>query len=219
MYKRQAVEAANELLNLPVLPDSGKIVPIRHTDIALQGVSFSYDGTGQNEVLHDISLKMPQGSFTALVGPCLFYTSLHDVFTELYRRGVRRFYVGGALGVDLWAGEILLEMRRQEEYQELEIVLVYPFPGHDERWDPKSQERLRHLKENCDQFVMGSKIVGAQGYRERTAYMVEHADCLVAVCDDETAGPSGVEAVLRMAKVQKIVVVQICPKTGRIVWK
>ena len=64
-----AVEAANELLNLPVLPDSGKIVPIRHTDIVLQDVSFSYDGTVQNEVLHDISLKMPQGSFTALVGP------------------------------------------------------------------------------------------------------------------------------------------------------
>ena len=64
-----AVEAANELLNLPVLPDSGKIIPIRHTDIVLQDVSFSYDGTEQNEVLHDISLKMPQGSFTALVGP------------------------------------------------------------------------------------------------------------------------------------------------------
>ena len=64
-----AVEAANELLNLPVLPDSGKIVPIKHTDIVLQNVSFSYDDTEQNEVLHDISLKMPQGSFTALVGP------------------------------------------------------------------------------------------------------------------------------------------------------
>ena len=79
-----AVEAANELLNLPVLPDSGKNVPIRHTDIVLQDVSFSYkvnsgkagregglgrDSTEQNEVLHDISLKMPQGSFTALVGP------------------------------------------------------------------------------------------------------------------------------------------------------
>ena len=140
---------------------------------------------------------------------------LHDVFTELYRRGVRRFYVGGALGVDLWAGEILLEMRRQE----LEIVLVYPFPGHDERWDPKSQERLRHLKENCDQFVMGSKIVGAQGYRERTAYMVEHADCLVAVCDDETAGPSGVEAVLRMSEARKLPVVLIHPDTGKIKMK
>ena len=64
-----AVESANELLNLPILPDSGKIVPITHTDITLQDVSFSYDGTDQNKVLHDISLKMPQGSFTALVGP------------------------------------------------------------------------------------------------------------------------------------------------------
>lgn len=64
-----AVETANELLNLPVLPDSGKTVPIDHTDIVLQNVSFSYDGTTENEVLHDISLKMPQGSFTALVGP------------------------------------------------------------------------------------------------------------------------------------------------------
>lgn len=64
-----AVEAANELLNLPVLPDSGRIVPIKHTDIVLQDVSFSYDDTEQNEVLHGISLKIPQGSFTALVGP------------------------------------------------------------------------------------------------------------------------------------------------------
>ena len=64
-----AVEAANELLNLPNLPDSGEFVPINHTDIVLQDVSFSYDGTTQNEVLHGISLNMPQGSFTALVGP------------------------------------------------------------------------------------------------------------------------------------------------------
>lgn len=64
-----AVNAANELLNLPVLPDSGKSVPILHTDIMLNQVSFSYDGTQEHEVLHNISLKMPQGSFTALVGP------------------------------------------------------------------------------------------------------------------------------------------------------
>lgn len=64
-----AVEAANELLNLPVLPDSGKIVSIPHNDIALQHVTFSYDGSEQNEVLHDVNLELPEGSFTALVGP------------------------------------------------------------------------------------------------------------------------------------------------------
>lgn len=64
-----AVEAANELLNLPVLPDSGKIVSIPHNDIALKLVTFSYDGSEQNEVLHDVNLELPEGSFTALVGP------------------------------------------------------------------------------------------------------------------------------------------------------
>ena len=64
-----AVEAANELLNLPVLPDSGKIVSIPHNDIALKHVTFSYDGSEQNEVLHNVNLELPEGSFTALVGP------------------------------------------------------------------------------------------------------------------------------------------------------
>ena len=64
-----AVEAANELLNLPMLPDSGKIVSIPHNDIALKHVTFSYDGSEQNEVLHDVNLELPEGSFTALVGP------------------------------------------------------------------------------------------------------------------------------------------------------
>lgn len=66
-----AVEAANELLNLPVLPDSGKMVPLRHTDIVLQDVSFSYgmNGSEENDVLHRINLTMPEGSFAALVGP------------------------------------------------------------------------------------------------------------------------------------------------------
>lgn len=66
-----AVDAANELLNLPVLPDSGKMAPLRHTDIVLQDVSFSYgmNGSEENDVLHRINLTMPEGSFTALVGP------------------------------------------------------------------------------------------------------------------------------------------------------
>lgn len=66
-----AVDAAGELLNLPVLPDSGKMVPLRRTDIVLQDVSFSYgmNGGEEQDVLHRINLTMPEGSFTALVGP------------------------------------------------------------------------------------------------------------------------------------------------------
>lgn len=64
-----AVESANELLNLPVLADSGKTVSLSKNDIALRDVSFSYDGSKEHEVLSHVSLNMEQGSFTALVGP------------------------------------------------------------------------------------------------------------------------------------------------------
>lgn len=64
-----AVESANELLNLPELMDSRKEVSLPRKDITLKDVTFSYDGTRENEILHHVNLSMPEGSFTALVGP------------------------------------------------------------------------------------------------------------------------------------------------------
>ena len=107
-------------------------------------------------------------------------------------------------------------MRWQEECPELKIVLVYPFPGHDERWDPKSRERLHRLKENCDQFVMGSRGVGAQGYEERTAYMVQCADCLVAVYNNDPQGSGSIRVAMRIAKTRRLPLVLIHPNTGKI---
>ena len=67
---------------------------------------------------------------------------MHDQFLSLYEKGVRRFLVGGELGVDQWAGEIILRLKEQPEYSDIELVVVLPFPGHDEQWDARSRERL-----------------------------------------------------------------------------
>ena len=64
-----AVKDADELLNLIELENTDKFVSIKEYDIELNNVSFSYDGTHSNEVLSSLSLKIPQGNFTALVGP------------------------------------------------------------------------------------------------------------------------------------------------------
>lgn len=64
-----AVKSADELLHLPELPDAGKEAEVSDYDISLQNVSFAYDGQADHQVLHHISLNLPQGSLTALVGP------------------------------------------------------------------------------------------------------------------------------------------------------
>ncbi len=58
-----------EFINMSELPETGKNVKLAHSDIELEHVFFSYTGKENETVLHDVSLKMPQGSFTALVGP------------------------------------------------------------------------------------------------------------------------------------------------------
>ena len=63
------VENLEEFLEMPELPQPEKRADIRHTDVALRNVRFSYTGEEKNEVLHGIDMTLPEGSFTALVGP------------------------------------------------------------------------------------------------------------------------------------------------------
>ena len=67
---------------------------------------------------------------------------LHD------EKFVRTFFVGGALGVDMWAGEQLLTLRAQTGYEDIKIVVVVPFIGYDSKWPDQSRHRLKKLIQN-----------------------------------------------------------------------
>ncbi len=63
---QMTVEELQEYLEMPELPEKGQDVKLKGYDVELKDVRFSYE---EDEVLHGVSLKLPQGSFTALVGP------------------------------------------------------------------------------------------------------------------------------------------------------
>lgn len=68
--QKQAMAAAGRLttlLNTTALPVAGLPKVPQDNSIEFDGVAFSYDGT--TTVLHDVSLTLPIGSITALVGP------------------------------------------------------------------------------------------------------------------------------------------------------
>jgi len=66
---QMTVEELDSLLTMKSLPEPEKRANIKSTDVELKQVRFSYSGNTEEEVLHGIDLKLPQGSFTALVGP------------------------------------------------------------------------------------------------------------------------------------------------------
>ena len=65
---KATVESLEAFLEMPALPEPAQPVPTSGTGVELKNVHFAYTADGP-EVLHGIDLALPQGSFTALLGP------------------------------------------------------------------------------------------------------------------------------------------------------
>jgi len=55
-------------------------------------------------------------------------------------------WVGGAMGADMWAAEILLRMKEQQTYQDVELCLALPFEGYDSDWDDWHRKRMDFIR-------------------------------------------------------------------------
>lgn len=63
------VEELQQYLNMAELSEPRANATLKGCGISLRDVRFSYTGKADGEVIHGLSLDLPQGSFTALVGP------------------------------------------------------------------------------------------------------------------------------------------------------
>ena len=63
------VEHLQDFLEMEALPEPADRAEVHGSTVELKNVRFSYTGEEKDEVLHGIDLKLPEGSFTALVGP------------------------------------------------------------------------------------------------------------------------------------------------------
>ena len=98
---------------------------------------------------------------------------------DLYSEGYRRFYVGGAYGFDLLAGAAVAAAIRAG-CEGVELVLAYPFPGHDARWAEADRELLNRIRPYAAEEVYVSKSYYPSAYAMRNRYMVERSSACVA---------------------------------------
>ena len=124
---------------------------------------------------------------------------LFEQFQMLYdRENVQTFFVGGALGVDMWAGEQLLALKEKSGYENIEIIVAIqllvlkeksgyenieiivaiPFVGHDSKWPEQSQKRLKSPIQKATNCIVVSQEANTASYKKRNYYMVDHADFL-----------------------------------------
>ena len=138
-------------------------------------------------------------------------------FRRLYRkRGVRRFYIGGAIGVNLWAGELLLKLKEEPGYEDLELAVILPFPGHDVKWDVRSRKRLEYLiRHSVEHLTVGTEDC-RESYISQNRYLVDHAQCLVAVGEEHREQETESFQVTTYAREKGLEIIYIHPDTAEV---
>lgn len=112
---------------------------------------------------------------------------LKRIIDQLIAKGYHTFITGMALGVDMWAAEIVLE--RKKIVPELQLLAAVPFEGQEKKWPKSSQERFHSILRQANRV----EIVCEGGYagwkmQKRNEWMVDHAEVLVCVWNGLKSG-------------------------------
>ena len=119
--------------------------------------------------------------------------------------GLNVFITGMAPGVDIWAAEIILELREKENLP-LKLIAASPYPGFENRWSLDWQKRYAaimakadFIKEVCSHYSRGC-------YQIRNEWMVDHSARVIAVWN---GSPSGTKNTVMYAKQKGVPVINV----------
>ena len=115
---------------------------------------------------------------------------------EAIADGYTTFITGMAYGVDIWAGQIVVRMRRDNP--DLHLIAAVPFQGFEDRWSADWKRAYQDLLDQADLVKYICPGYNAGAYQRRNEWMVDHSSRVIAVFNGE---PSGTRNTMEYAKV------------------
>ena len=111
---------------------------------------------------------------------------LEQVLIQL-QQGISTFMVGGAVGFDMMAGEVLLDLR-EKEGKELRLVSVLPYLAWREKWMEEDKDREDRILEKSDEILFSMSEYQREAYLHRDRRMVDASAVCIACCSRKTGG-------------------------------
>ncbi len=125
---------------------------------------------------------------------------LYKAVLDSMGEGYNCFITGLARGVDLWAGEIVLELKAQGE--DIKLVAAVPYKEHGKSFRNDEKFTFGNILLKADEVVYVSEAYSKGCMQRRNEYMVDRSGKLIAVVSDYR---SGTGATIRYAQQKGIV--------------
>lgn len=135
---------------------------------------------------------------------------LHSRIIQAVSEGFTDFYCGMALGSDIIAGELVVSLRQQ--YPELRLIAVIPFPEQSRSWNDSWRARWISLVQLADEKVVLYPSFRRGCYHARNHYMVDRSERVIAVYDGSPDG--GTYTTIAYARKKGVPVEMISPQNG-----
>lgn len=129
-------------------------------------------------------------------GCVLLKETLAEQIQLLADKGVTDFLSGMAQGVDLWAAEIVLDLKKKNPALRLHCIL--PCEGQEDAWPMSEQERYRSILRQADEVIYVNREYTSDCMLARNRYLAEHSSVLLAVYNGSYR--SGTGMTVRYAK-------------------
>lgn len=100
--------------------------------------------------------------------------------------GFNVFISGMARGVDMWAAEIVLELK--EEHPDLKLIAAIPFEGFEKKWSRDNQKQYNDILSQSDLVKFICTSFSYSTYQKRNEWMVDHSARVIAVFNGEKSG-------------------------------
>ena len=101
-------------------------------------------------------------------------------------KGFVTFLTGMAMGVDLWAAEIVLRLK--EENSNLHLIACTPWPGFAARWKEPWKSMYYDTLKKADYKVNVSDHYHNGVFQQRNEYMVRHSSLVIACYNGAPGG-------------------------------
>ncbi|MDR1928053.1 MAG: DUF1273 domain-containing protein [Oscillospiraceae bacterium] len=130
--------------------------------------------------------KLPFGFDEAHPDCAALKKRLREELEKSIKSGYAHFLSGCALGVDQWALELLLDLKKC--YPHIKIEAVIPCENQDLKWNLAKKERYRSLLVRCDIKTMLQSAYSPDCMRKRNQYMVDRSALVIAVWNMQSGG-------------------------------
>lgn len=151
--------------------------------------------------------KLPFGSDLTHPDAIRLRENLKTEYEKLIHLGFRQFLTGGALGSDMMAAEVILElMEKYRRTAKLSHWLCIPCRGHTAKWNAEDRAKLNKIAEKSHVIFVSDTPYYRGCMQVRNHYMVDSSRVLLAVYDGQSGGTHNTVEYAR-AKQKKVVVI------------